>query len=106
MTDRWTSPPQPPPPTVSRASRAGTILPPPPVTRESLARMDGGGTTREHWKILLVTGMGFFTDAYDLFIIGIVASMIATEWHTASYQISLLAAGGQSPRRSPRASGS
>jgi MFS family permease len=52
--------------------------------------MDGGRTTREHWKILLVTGMGFFTDAYDLFIIGIVASMIATEWHAASYQISLL----------------
>jgi PHS family inorganic phosphate transporter-like MFS transporter len=80
---------RPSPPPVSRAGRAGTI-PPPPVTRESLARMDGGGTTREHWKILLVTGMGFFTDAYDLFIIGIVASMIGTEWHAASYQISLL----------------
>jgi MFS family permease len=52
--------------------------------------MDGGSTTREHWKILLVTGMGFFTDAYDLFIVGIVASLIATEWHTVSYQISLL----------------
>jgi MFS family permease len=52
--------------------------------------MDGGGTTREHWKILLVTGMGFYTDAYDLFIIGIAASVIATEWHPASYQISLL----------------
>jgi MFS family permease len=88
MTDGWPSSLRPSPPPVSKASRAGTI--PLPVTRESLARMDGGGTTREHWKILLVTGMGFFTDAYDLFIIGIVASMIGTEWHTASYQISLL----------------
>jgi MFS transporter, PHS family, inorganic phosphate transporter len=52
--------------------------------------MDGGGTTRQHWKILVVTGMGFFTDAYDLFIIGIAASMIAGEWHVRSYQISLL----------------
>jgi PHS family inorganic phosphate transporter-like MFS transporter len=61
-----------------------------PVTREALARMDGGGTTRQHWKVLVVTGMGFFTDAYDLFIVGIVASIVATQWHTRSYQISLL----------------
>jgi MFS family permease len=61
-----------------------------PITREALARMDGGGTTRQHWKVLVVTGMGFFTDAYDLFIVGIVASMVATQWHTRSYQISLL----------------
>jgi hypothetical protein len=25
-----------------------------------------------HWKIMLISGMGFFTDAYDLFIIGVV----------------------------------
>jgi MFS family permease len=61
-----------------------------PVTREALARMDGGGTTRQHWKVLVVTGMGFFTDAYDLFIVGIVASIVATQWHTRSYQVSLL----------------
>ncbi|MBV9792579.1 MAG: MFS transporter [Actinobacteria bacterium] len=52
--------------------------------------MDGGGTTRQHWRILFVTGMGFFTDAYDLFIIGIVASLITSEWHARGYQISLL----------------
>jgi MFS transporter, PHS family, inorganic phosphate transporter len=63
---------------------------PVPITREALARMDGGGTTRQHWRILFVTGMGFFTDAYDLFIVGIVASIITTEWHARSYQISLL----------------
>lgn len=45
------------------------------ISRAALADMDGGPTTRNHWKTLFVTGMGFFTDAYDLFIIGIVASM-------------------------------
>jgi PHS family inorganic phosphate transporter-like MFS transporter len=34
--------------------------------------------------------MGFFTDAYDLFIIGVVASMVVTEWHISSSQKSLL----------------
>jgi PHS family inorganic phosphate transporter-like MFS transporter len=34
--------------------------------------------------------MGFFTDAYDLFVIGVVATLVTSEWHIASYQKSLL----------------
>jgi PHS family inorganic phosphate transporter-like MFS transporter len=34
--------------------------------------------------------MGFFTDAYDLFVIGVVASILTSEWHIASYQKSLV----------------
>src|SRR5947209_2040804 len=34
--------------------------------------------------------MGFFADAYDLFIIGVVATIITAQWHIASYQKSLL----------------
>jgi MFS family permease len=60
------------------------------VSRELLAQMDEAATSREHWKILLTAGMGFFTDAYDLFIIGVAATMIVSEWHVASYQKSLL----------------
>ncbi len=60
------------------------------VSRELLAQMDEATTDREHWKILLTAGMGFFTDAYDLFIIGVVASMVVTEWHISSSQKSLL----------------
>jgi hypothetical protein len=52
--------------------------------------MDEAATGREHWKILLTSGMGFFTDAYDLFIIGVVATMVTKEWHIASYQKTLL----------------
>jgi MFS transporter, PHS family, inorganic phosphate transporter len=61
-----------------------------PVSRELLAQMDEAVTGREHWKILLTSGMGFFTDAYDLFIIGVAATMITKEWHIATYQKSLL----------------
>jgi MFS transporter, PHS family, inorganic phosphate transporter len=60
------------------------------VSRDLLAQMDEAATGREHWKILLTSGMGFFTDAYDLFIIGVVVTMITKEWHIASYQKELV----------------
>jgi MFS transporter, PHS family, inorganic phosphate transporter len=47
-----------------------------------LARLDEQGVTREHWKIMFISGMGFFTDAYDLFIIGVAMHLIKEEWHT------------------------
>src|SRR5712691_7145593 len=34
--------------------------------------------------------MGFFTDAYDLFIIGIASTLIAKEWHLSSGRLALL----------------
>jgi MFS transporter, PHS family, inorganic phosphate transporter len=72
------------------ASRAAGPAQDAQVTRGLLAQMDEAATSREHWKILLTAGMGFFTDAYDLFIIGVAATMIVSEWHVASYQKSLL----------------
>ena len=50
---------------------------------DDLARLDEAGITREHWKIMFISGMGFFTDAYDLFIIGVVMHLIKGEWHTS-----------------------
>ena len=35
-------------------------------------------------------GHGVFTDAYDLFIIGVAAVAITADWHIAGYQKSLL----------------
>lgn len=46
-----------------------------------LARMDASEITALHWKIMFISGMGFFTDAYDLFIIGVVMSLLKSEWH-------------------------
>jgi MFS family permease len=46
-----------------------------------LARMDASEVTALHWKIMFISGMGFFTDAYDLFIIGVVMALLKSEWH-------------------------
>lgn len=60
------------------------------VSRAVLAELDEAAPCAEHWKILITAGMGFFADAYDLFIIGVAATLITAEWHIASYQKSLL----------------
>ena len=41
-------------------------------------------------RALLVSGMGFFTDAYDLFVIGIVSTLLKTQWHLGAGQLALL----------------
>ncbi|MGH3295425.1 MAG: MFS transporter [Trebonia sp.] len=41
-------------------------------------------------RALLVSGMGFFTDAYDLFVIGIVSTLLKGEWHLGTEQVALL----------------
>jgi MFS family permease len=60
------------------------------VSREVLAQLDEAAACPEHWKILITAGMGFLTDAYDLFIIGVAATIITSGWHIAGYQKSLL----------------
>jgi MFS transporter, PHS family, inorganic phosphate transporter len=60
------------------------------INRQLLAEMDEAPTGWEHWKLVLTAGMGFFTDAYDLFIIGVAVTMIKSEWGIASYQKSLV----------------
>src|SRR5262249_55250924 len=41
-------------------------------------------------RALLVSGIGFFTDAYDLFVIGIVSTLLKGEWHLSPDQLALL----------------
>ncbi len=43
-----------------------------------------------HWKTMFVAGMGFFTDAYDLFIIGVVTTLLGTQWNLSKAEIGLL----------------
>jgi MFS transporter, PHS family, inorganic phosphate transporter len=52
--------------------------------------LDDSKITRFQWKIMFVSGMGFFTDAYDLFVIGIVVALLKTEWHLSTSQVSWL----------------
>ena len=39
---------------------------------------------------MFISGMGFFTDAYDLFIIGVVMSLLKGEWHVSPLQEGLV----------------
>ncbi|MDQ2844431.1 MAG: MFS transporter [Acidobacteriota bacterium] len=55
-----------------------------------LKQMDEAEVSMLHWKIMLVSGMGFFTDAYDLFIIGVAMAMIKIEWHPTPLQTGLV----------------
>jgi MFS family permease len=41
-------------------------------------------------RALLVSGIGFFTDAYDLFVIGIVSTLLKGQWHLSAGQFALL----------------
>ncbi|HZO78668.1 MAG TPA: MFS transporter [Solirubrobacteraceae bacterium] len=46
--------------------------------------------SRFHSKAILISGMGFFTDAYDLFIIGVASTLIAKQWHLSATQTGLI----------------
>jgi MFS transporter, PHS family, inorganic phosphate transporter len=54
------------------------------------SEQDNAGISSQHWKIMLISGMGFFTDAYDLFIIGVVMSLVKPIWHTGKLEESLV----------------
>ena len=48
-----------------------------------LRQLDNSGITPMHWKIMFISGMGFFTDAYDLFVIGVVMSLLKGQWQVS-----------------------
>ena len=45
-------------------------------------------TSRFHRRAVLISGMGFFTDAYDLFVIGTVAAIVTVQWHLSTTETS------------------
>src|SRR5947208_7436470 len=55
-----------------------------------LAKLDNSSLSGFHLKAMLTSGMGFFTDAYDLFIIGAVLAILKPLWHLSALEISLL----------------
>jgi MFS transporter, PHS family, inorganic phosphate transporter len=54
------------------------------------SQLDESAITSHHWKIMFISGMGFFTDAYDLFIIGVVMSLLKPMWHVGKLEESLV----------------
>src|ERR1700677_1759321 len=63
----------------------------PNSTTSDFSAMDNAGITRKHWKIMFSSGMGFFTDAYDLFIIGVFMALLKPIWHVGKLEESLVA---------------
>jgi MFS family permease len=45
-------------------------------------------TSRFHRRAVIVSGVGFFTDAYDLFVISTVAALVTVQWHLSTTQTS------------------
>jgi MFS transporter, PHS family, inorganic phosphate transporter len=41
-----------------------------------------------HRRAVIISGMGFFTDAYDLFVIATVATLAKSQWHLSTTQTS------------------
>jgi MFS transporter, PHS family, inorganic phosphate transporter len=52
--------------------------------------LDEASLNRSHLRAVLASGVGFFTDAYDLFVIGIASTLITKDWHLGSGQLALL----------------
>jgi MFS transporter, PHS family, inorganic phosphate transporter len=52
--------------------------------------LDDAPVSKFHQRAVLVSGMGFFTDAYDLFVIGIASTLIKQEWHLSSGMLAML----------------
>jgi len=63
-----------------------------PVLRSPFFRIDGDRISKAQWHIVVISGMGFFTDAYDLFIIGVVLKLLKTEWHISPFEMAIVGA--------------
>jgi PHS family inorganic phosphate transporter-like MFS transporter len=57
---------------------------------ELIGALDGAALSRFHLRAAVVSGMGFFTDAYDLFVIGVASALITLDWHLGTSQLALL----------------
>jgi MFS transporter, PHS family, inorganic phosphate transporter len=58
--------------------------------RELMAELDEASLSRVHLRAVLASGMGFFTDAYDLFVIGVASALITKDWNLSPGHLALL----------------
>ena len=55
-----------------------------------LAALDDSRLSGFHLKAMVTSGMGFFTDAYDLFIIGVALAVLTPLWKLNAFEVALL----------------
>jgi MFS transporter, PHS family, inorganic phosphate transporter len=58
--------------------------------RDLVAALDEASIGRFHMRAVLASGVGFFTDAYDLFVIGVASALITKDWHLSPGQLAVL----------------
>jgi MFS family permease len=58
--------------------------------KDLIKAMDEVRVSRFHVKAVVTSGMGFFTDSYDLFIIGTASALISPEWHLSPVQVGMI----------------
>jgi len=58
--------------------------------RDLVAALDEASISRFHLRAVVASGVGFFTDAYDLFVIGIASALITKDWHLSAGQLAVL----------------
>jgi PHS family inorganic phosphate transporter-like MFS transporter len=63
---------------------------PGPGPSDMITALDEASLSRTHLRAVLASGMGFFTDAYDLFVIGIAAALITRDWGLSPGRLALL----------------
>src|SRR6202046_5129321 len=55
-----------------------------------ITALDEAPLSRAHLRAVVASGVGFFTDAYDLFVIGIASALITKDWTLSSGKLALL----------------
>jgi len=60
------------------------------VRDDVLRPLEEAGLKNFHFRTWLTAGMGFFTDAYDLFIIGVVTTLLKPIWHLNTLDLMVL----------------
>jgi MFS transporter, PHS family, inorganic phosphate transporter len=61
-----------------------------PGDGDMIAALDEAVLGRTHLRAVVASGTGFFTDAYDLFVIGIASALITAQWHLSPGRLALL----------------
>ena len=57
-------------------------------TRSVSEQLDEAPTSRFHRRVVIVSGVGFFTDAYDLFVISTVSALVTVQWNLSTTETS------------------
>jgi MFS transporter, PHS family, inorganic phosphate transporter len=72
----------------SGLAEEGAFMESGPAAPSVIDLLNDAPRSKFHRRTVLVSGVGFFTDAYDLFVISTVATLVATQWGLSTFQTS------------------